>query len=231
MEEATGYVNSLKMPHLKQILRSRGQYDRGRKPALQNRLVEGLRKDYAEGWTHGRMLNTKIVPFNGRGRDPKELIGLHLKSFQLIGRRYGVLGGTLRFTDGEDQVIMMRPSRRVATAICIDFEDSYWNSWGYCVGREDEYQWEREERVWEKEEVWRKPAPIIEAVRGIRRNSQDESTSVVLGLRCEGMSKMGFFCCEATRPTLLYTYPSYGDIWLADDEERGLADIRLLHGP
>ncbi len=45
------------------------------------------------------------------------------------------------------------------------------------------------------------------------------------------MSKMGFFCCGATRPTLLYTYPSYGDIWLADDKETELADIQLLHGP
>ncbi len=147
MEEVIEYVNSLKMPHLKQILRSRGQYDRGRKPALQKRLVEGLRKDYAEGWTHGRVLNTKIVPFNGRGRDPKELIGLHLKSVQLTGRRYGVLGGTLRITDGEDQFIMMRPSPRVATGICVDFEDSYWNLWGCCVEREDEYFWGREERV------------------------------------------------------------------------------------
>ena len=67
----------------------------------------------------------KIIPFDGRDRDFKELIGLHLKSFQLIGRRYGSLGGTFRFTNGEDQIIVMRPLRRVATRFCVDFEDSY----------------------------------------------------------------------------------------------------------
>lgn len=30
------------------------------------------------------------------------------------------------------------------------------------------------------------PAPIVEAVTGLRRNLHDESTSVVLGPRCAG---------------------------------------------
>lgn len=227
MEEAITCVNSLKMPVLKDILRARGQYDRGRKPALQDRLIEGLRKDYAEGWQHGKFLNTRIVPFNGQGRDPQELIGLHLKSFQLFARRYGILGGTLKFTDGEDHIIIMRPSHRVAkTQVRVEFEE-YWNMSRYTNRGEDEEVW----KFWNQKLPDRVtgPAPIVEAVTGIRRNLRDESKSLVLGLRCEGMSKMGFFCC-GDAPHNYDTYPSYGDLWLADDEERGSADMRLLHG-
>lgn len=85
---------------------------------------------------------------------------------------------------------------------------------------------------WEEDETTKNPAPIVEAVTGIRRDWQDESTSVVLGLRCEGVSKMGFFSCGSAQYTcLMAPYPSYGDLWLADDEEGALAETRLSEGP
>ncbi|CAD6573494.1 MAG: hypothetical protein ASARMPRED_006096 [Alectoria sarmentosa] len=89
-----------------------------------------------------------------------------------------------------------------------------------------------QEEEWEEDETTKKPAPIVEAVTGIRRNWQDESTCVVLTLRCEGMSKMEFFNCGSTQCTgFMDPYPSYGDLWLADDEEGALAEALLIEGP
>ena len=102
-------------------------------------------------------------------------------------------------------------------------------------GREQENEiWEMVnwEEEWEEDETTKKPAPIVEVVTGIRRNWQGESTCVVLSLRCEGMSKMEFFSCGSTQCTgFMDPYPSYGDLWLADDEERALAEALLLEGP
>ena len=43
------------------------------------------------------------------------------------------------------------------------------------------------------------------------------------------MKKTGVFYCEAPRPTMM-VYPACGNLWLADDTERELADMQLLHG-
>lgn len=62
-------------------------------------------------------------------------------------------------------------------------------------------KWGIGERSGRRTRLRKKPAPIVEAVTGICRNWQDESTYVVLGLRCEGMSKTGFFSCGAAQYT------------------------------
>ena len=37
------------------------------------RLFEALEGEHAEGWTSGYLLNTKTLPFNGKGRDLRSL--------------------------------------------------------------------------------------------------------------------------------------------------------------
>ncbi|KAM0805779.1 hypothetical protein BDR22DRAFT_183522 [Usnea florida] len=42
------------------------------------RLIEALRTKYDDGWTCGRLLNIRPIPFDGDGIDPQTLIGLHV---------------------------------------------------------------------------------------------------------------------------------------------------------
>lgn len=66
------------------------------------RLFEALEGEHAEGWTLGHLLNTKILPFNGKGRDPRSLVGRHVEGYKWDGD--GIL--ILELCDGEDVAIL-----------------------------------------------------------------------------------------------------------------------------
>ena len=69
------------------------------------------------------MLNTRIIPFSGQGRDAGELIGLHLNLSSYLRAAVALLRGTLNFINDEDHIIIiMRPSHRIATKICVEYE-------------------------------------------------------------------------------------------------------------
>ena len=73
----------------------------GSKNVLLQRLFEALEAEHAEGWTLGYLLNTKIVPFHSKGRDPRSLIGHHVE-----GYKCDVDGNiVLELSDGEDVTI------------------------------------------------------------------------------------------------------------------------------
>ena len=64
--------------------------------------MEALGSEYADGWTLGYLLNIKIVPFNGRGRDPRMLVGRHVTG--LSGWDDNTV--TIMLSDDEDQTIV-----------------------------------------------------------------------------------------------------------------------------
>ena len=173
------------------------------------RLYEVLEAEYAEGWTLGYLLNTKILPFNGKGRDPQSVVGRHIEKYTCDGD-----GIILGLSDGEDMTILSSESRDECAMIKMD-HDLFWAL----------HTLDGMKAV--PRNLTNNPLLIIEAVIGVRKNRWGEEAGSVLGLRLEGMKDISFFFLAgeaSSREDRIC-----GDVWL---EENSVLreDTRLLHG-
>ena len=182
----------------------------GSKNVLLQRLFEALEAEYVEGWTLGYLLNTKIVQFRGRGRDPRSLIGHHVEGYKCDGD--GIM--ILELSDGEDVTICSNRAADTCARIKMD-DDLFW-AFHTLNGMEAVPR-----------RLANKPLLVIEAVPGIRRNRWGTEAGTVLGLKLAGMRAIAFLFLAAEAS--IHEDGVCGDVWLAEND--GLReDIRLLHG-
>lgn len=173
------------------------------------RLYEALEAEYADGWTLGYLLNTRIVPFNGKGRAPQSLVGHHVEGYKCDGD-----GIILGLSDGEDVTILSSESSDECATIKMD-HDLFW-----ALHTLDAMKAVPRNLV-------RNPLLITEAVTGVRKNRWGKEAGAVFGLKLEGMRAISFFFLAGeacTREDRMC-----GNVWLAENDLlRG--DIRMLHG-
>ena len=182
----------------------------GSKDVLLQRLFEALEAEHAEGWTLGYLLNTKVVPFHGKGRDPRSLIGYHVEGYKCDGD--GVM--VLELSDSEDVTICSNQAFDTCARIKMD-DDLFWAL----------HTLDGMEVV--PRRLANKPLLIIEAALGVRKNRWGKEAGTVFGLRLEGMRAIAFFFLAGEAS--IREDRVCGDIWLAEND--GLReDIRLLHG-
>ena len=182
----------------------------GSKNVLMQRLFEALKAEHAEGWTLGYLLNTKIVPFHSKGRDPRSLIGHHVEGYKCDGD--GIM--LLELSDGEDVMIHSNKSTDTCARIKMD-DDLFW-AFHTLDGMEPVPR-----------RLANKPLLVIEAVPGVRKNRWGKEAGTVLGLKLEGMGKIAFFF--AAGEASIREDRVCGDVWLAENDVLR-EDIRLLHG-
>ena len=190
-------------------LRMRNLNASGCKDDLLCRLYEVLDAEHAEGWTLGYLLNTKILPFNGKGRDPQTLVGHHVEGYECDGESI-ILG----LSDGEDMTILSRNSRDECAMIKMD-HDLFWAL----------HTLDGMKAVPRNLAI--NPLLIIEAVVGVRKNRWGEEAGSVFGLKLEGMKAISFFFLAgeaSSREDRIC-----GDVWL-EDNKLLREDTRMLHG-
>ena len=95
---------------LQRELRKRGLRVTGIREDLTGRMIEALETEYDDGWTCGRLLNIRPIPFDGDGIDPQTLIGLHVTGIDEARSSTNV---KLSFSDNNPLFIF---SRRTTTA-------------------------------------------------------------------------------------------------------------------
>lgn len=158
---------------LQHELRKRGLPVSGIKKDLRNRVMEALRSEHADGWTLGYLLNIKIVPFNGRGRDPQTLVGRHITG--LSGWDDNTV--TIMLSDGEDQTIVCQAADADDLNFGMDQElfDLFYTS-------------SNDERTYEK-----KPLLITEAAIALCKDRQGVVATNIVGIKLAGMKEVGFF--------------------------------------
>lgn len=191
-------------------LRKRKLKVSGSKKVLLQRLFEALGAEHAEGWTLGYLLNTKIVPFHSKGRDPRSLIGHHVEGY---GRGRGDIM-VLELSDGKN--VTIHSSRSPDTCARIKMDDYLFWTLHTLDGIEALPR-----------RLTNKPLLIIEAVTGVRKNRWGKEAGTVLGLRLEGMRAIGFLFLGSE--SLIREDRICGDVWLAEIDVLR-EDIRLLHG-
>lgn len=182
----------------------------GCKDELVSRLYEALEAEHADGWTLGYLLNTKILPFNGKGRDPRSLIGYHVVGYQCDGDGNITLG----LSDGEDVTILSSESSGECTVIKMD-HDLFW-----ALHTPDGMKAVPRDLV-------KHPLQIIAAATGVRKNRWGKEAGSVFGLKLEGMMAMSFFFLTdevSSREDRIC-----GDVWLEDNYFLR-EDTRILHG-
>lgn len=181
----------------------------GCKDDLVCRLYEVLKAEHAEGWTLGYLLNTKTLPFDGKGRDPQSLVGRHVEGYNCDGD-----GIILEFSDGEDMTILSSASRDECAMIKMD-HDLFWAL----------HTLDGMKAV--PRNLTNDPRLIIEAVTGVRKNRWGTEAGSVFGLKLEGMKATSFFflACEASSREDRIC----GDVWL-EDNKLLREDTRMLHG-
>ena len=191
-------------------LRRRSLKTSGPKTALLQRLFDALEAEYARGWTLGYLLNTKLLPFDGKGFDPRRLAGHHVKGYSW--NRDGVM--TLELSDGEDVTILADKSFDECVEIKMD-HDLFWalhtldglKAVPRCLVDH--------------------PLLITEAATGVRKDRWGKEAGTVFGVRLEGMRAISFFFLagkSSSREDRVC-----GDVRLA--ENRILCqDMRVLHG-
>ena len=186
----------------------------GRKDDLLRRLFEALKAEHADGWTLGYLLSTKIQPFNGNGRDPRSLIGHHVKSYNCD--EDGIM--ILELSDGEDAVIPSHNSCDGCARIKMD-HDLFWAFHTLdgmnAVSRH----------------LAQKPLLILEAAVGVHKNRWGKEAGSVLGLKLEGMSVISFFFLAAVLQgeASIREDRICGDVWLAENDVL-CEDVGVLGG-
>ena len=110
MDVAIRQVNTLTVRNLQHELRKRGLRVRGIRDDLTRRLIEALKTEYDDGWTCGRLLNIRPIPFDGDGIDPQTLLRLHVTGIDEARSSTNV---KLSFSDNKPLFVF---SRRTATA-------------------------------------------------------------------------------------------------------------------
>lgn len=182
----------------------------GCKEDLLCRLYEALEAEHGDGWTSGYLLNTKILPYNGKGRDPQSLVGYHVMGYQCDGDGHVVL----ELSDGEDVTVLSSETSDECTIIKMD-HDLFW-----ALHTLDGMKAVPRNLV-------KHPLLIIAAATGVRKNRWGKEAGSVLGLKLKGMSAMSFFFLAdeaSSREDRIC-----GDVWL---EENSILceDTRMLHG-
>ena len=181
----------------------------GCKDDLLCRLYEVLEAEYAEGWTLGYLLNTKISPFNGKGRVPQSLVGHHVEGYKCDGDRI-----ILELSDGEDVTILSSASEDECAMIKMD-HDLFWAL----------HTLDGMKAV--PRNLTSNPLRITAAVTGVRKNRWGTEAGSVLGLKLEGMNALSFFFLAgeaSSREDRIC-----GDVWL-EDNKLLREDTRMLHG-
>ena len=174
------------------------------------RLFEALEAEYAEGWTLGYLLNTKILPFNGKGRDPRSLVGHHVEGYKRDGDDIMIL----ELFDSEDVTILSNNSSADNARIKMD-HDLFWALHAL------------DGMIAVPRNLAREPLRIIEAVTGVRRNRWGKETGAVFGLKLEGMRTISFFFLAGE--AFVREDRICGDVWLAENDVLR-EDTRMLHG-
>ena len=182
----------------------------GSKNVLLQMLFEALEAEHAQGWTLGYLLNTKIVPFHSKGRDPRCLIGHHIEGYECDGD--GIMA--LQLSDGEDVTIHSDQSTDTCARIKMD-DDLFW-AFHTLSGMEAVPR-----------RLANKPLLVIEAVPGVRKNRWGKEAGTVLGLKLEGMRAIAFLFLAGDAS--IREDRVCGDVWLAENDELR-EDTRLLHG-
>ena len=182
----------------------------GSKNVLLQRLFEALEAEHAEGWTLGYLLNTRIVPFHSKGRDPRSLIGHHVEGYKCDGEGNMVL----ELSDGENVTIHSNQSTDPCARIKMD-DDLFW-AFHTLDGMEAVPR-----------RLANKPLLIIEAVPGVRKNRWGKEVGTVLGLKLEGMKAIAFLFLAGEAS--IREDRVCGDVWLAENDLLR-QDLRLLHG-
>ena len=124
---------------------------------------------------------TTIIPFDGKGRDPQSLVGRKIKWYYKSGKGISLL--TFKCYNGNAQF--------VNPADLIDYEEG--------ITENDDMTWFHFDRnlktsLASLDRSGRTTCLIEEACVGSRK---DGSTSYrVVGIRCEGMSNIGFIYCK-----------------------------------
>ena len=182
----------------------------GSKNVLLQRLFEALEAEHAEGWTLGYLLNTKIIPFHGKGRDPRSLIGHHVEGYKCNGD--GIM--VLEISDGEDVTVQSNQSPETCARIKMD-DELFWAFHSL------------DGMTTVPRRLASNPLLIIEAVLGVRKNRWGKEAGIVLGLKMEGMRAIAFLFLAGE--SSIREDRVCGDVWLAENDVLR-KDIRLLHG-
>ena len=184
----------------------------GSKNDLLWRLFEALETENAEGWTLGYLLNTRTLSFNGKGRDPRSVIGHHLEGYRRD--KEGIM--ILNLSDGEDVTILSNKSSDDCAKIKMD-HDLFWALHALdgmkAVPRN----------------LAKKPLLITEAATGVRKNRWGKEAGQVFGLKLQGMRAISFFFL-AGEASSIREDRMCGDVWLAAENDVLREDVRTLHG-
>ena len=191
-------------------LSKRGLTLSGSKDDLLWRLFEALETEYAEGWTLGYLLDTKIIPPSTAHFDPRNLIGHHV-----AGYRYEAAGViVLELSDGEDLSILSTKSADDCSQIKLD-HDLFWalhTLQGMQIVACNLAQ---------------KPLLITDAAAGVRKDRWGKEAGTVLGLKLTGMREMSFFFLGVS--VSVREDRICGDVWLARNDVLR-EDLCVLHG-
>ena len=116
MNAAIGQVIKLTVRGLRHELRQRRLPVTGNRDDLTRRLIRALWTDYDDGWTRGRLLNIRCVPFNGDGISPRTLVGLHVTGIDEARSRGNV---KLSFSDNSPLFICSRRTTIAADPVIM----------------------------------------------------------------------------------------------------------------
>ena len=182
----------------------------GSKDDLLWRLFEALETEYAEGWTLGYLLDTKILPPCTARFDPRDLIGHHVAGYRCEAA--GVI--VLELSDGEDLNILSTKPSDDCSQIKLD-HDLFWAFHAlqgmHIVSRN----------------LAQKPLLIADAAAGVRKDRWGKEAGMVVGLKLTGMREMSFFFLGA--PVSVREDRICGDVWLARNDVLR-EDLSVLHG-
>lgn len=202
MDRITPQVDALTVRKLQHELRKRDLPVSGIKD-LRKRVMEALRSEYADGWTLGYLLNIKIIPFNGRGRDPQTLVGRHVTGLS----NWDDNTMTIMLSDDEDQTIVCQAADADDLNFVVDQEL-------FTLF----YTLSKKERTYEK-----KPLLVTEAAVALCKGHQGAVAATILGIKLAGMKEMGFFDVnDDGKPDQTSRAKLGVDVWLAGDGEAGL---------
>lgn len=203
MDKAILEVDTLTVRELQHELRKRGLSVTGIKRDLRKRVIKALRREYAEGWTLGYLLDIKIIPFNGRGRDPRTLIGRHVTGLGEIEDNKMVI----MLSDGEDATIVCQASD--ADDLGFHSNDELFRLF-YTSGSES--------RTYEK-----KPLLVTDAATALCKNHQGVVAATIFGIKLAGMKKMAFIDVTDKEEPDNTSWAELGiDVWLVGDGEARL---------
>ena len=218
---------SLTVAEMKTMLRASGKSVSGKKAELLDRLMEddaddfdmdgeGNRlplRDMAPGVSH----QLRIIPFDGQDRDPASLIGHRIQRYQIAmgeglvlhtdrGRFTMTFLGEMAFSRYADIMVgdaLLEGLKPVEQVVGVLFR-----------GDKDITRAEREMEAKKGRNLL-----IVEAAVGMRK-CPDQDEYRVVGIRCEGMEKMGFVFAEDQELEDYYgRNPRFGDVGLVDSSE------------